>query len=255
MALILYGDFTSPWCYLASRRVDALAAAGVDIGWRAVEQAPWLPVTGRPLRAEDRAETERQMHRVAALLLPGEELPWTVPARVCRTGAAVSGYAEAYEAGVAADVRRLLYAAYWVDGVDIGNPEILRKLLAGPILRGHSPAWPLREHGFAVSVSGGPMTTAGWRRLWSWRQEWTRLGAGAVPILVADGEPPVTGEEVLRVLEKEMIRTGAQVNPDLPDPARYPATSVRPPMDWVSSVGGSWACTWMPAGLGTPARR
>jgi len=37
MGLIVYSDFSCPECYLASRRVDALRAAGVEVDWRAVE--------------------------------------------------------------------------------------------------------------------------------------------------------------------------------------------------------------------------
>ena len=37
MVLIVYGDFSCPDCYLASRRADALSAAGVTVDWRAVD--------------------------------------------------------------------------------------------------------------------------------------------------------------------------------------------------------------------------
>lgn len=245
MTLIVYADFTAPASYLASRRVDALIAAGVAVDWRAVEQHPRIPATGRPLRPDDQAEIERQMASLTGLLLPGEELPWTPPRLVPKTEAAISGYAEAYEAGVGDDVRRLLYTAYWRNGANIGSPEVLRRLLTGPILRGRSTSEPLRQSGYAVAVSGGPITTAAWRRIWAWREEWTRLGTSALPALVEDGGQPVTGEEVLRRLEKEILRHEAALDPDLPDPGRYPAM-LRPDKAWVSQVGGRWAHTWMP---------
>lgn len=248
MRLVAYADFGCPWCYVASRRVDALAAAGVEVDWRAVEADPRLPVSGRRLDPDERIAVKQELSTVAALLLPGEELPWALPSLVPKTEAAVSGYAEAYGAGVGADVRRLLFTAYWVDGVNIGDPEVLRTRLAGPILRGHSTAHPLCESGYAVSVSRGPITTSAWRRIRTWRDEWTRLGTGAVPTLVEDGEAPVTGEAALRRLEKEIIRVGAEVSLDLPDPARYPAVRVRPSKEWVSRVGGLWAHAWMGQG-------
>ena len=233
--MIVYADFGCPRCYLASRRVDALAAAGVDVGWRAVEQHPRLPVTGRRLDADEQAALERALSAVTALLLPGEELPWKLPATAPNTEAAVAAYAEAYGAGVADDVRRLLFCAYWVDGADIGSPEVLRTRLAGSILRGNSTSDPLRESGFAVSASRGPITTGAWRRIRAWRDEWVRLGTGAVPMLVdGDGARPVTGEMALRRLEKEIIRVGADLHPDLPDPARYPPVRPVPSTPWVT---------------------
>ncbi|HLT10579.1 MAG TPA: DsbA family protein [Micromonosporaceae bacterium] len=245
MSLVIYADFNCPWSYLASRRIDALAAAGVEADWRAVEADPRLPVTGQRLTADGRAALQQELSAVAGLLLPGEELPSRLPDLIPKTEAAVSGYAEAYGAGVGADVRRLLFAAYWLEGADIGDPNVLRTRLAGPILRGHSTADPLREAGFAVSVNRGPITTSAWRRVRAWRDEWNRLGRPALPVLLADGEPPASGEESLRRLEKELARLGAPLNPELPDPARYPAPTVRPAREWVSRVGGPWAYAWM----------
>lgn len=247
MPAVIYADFTSPLCYLASRRVDALTAAGVDVDWRAVQAEMRVAVAGRPI---DPALIEQQMAALEHQLLPDERLPWSLPPVICRTEAAVSAYAEAYEAGVGADVRRLLFGAYWLHGLDIGNPEVLRKLVAGPILRGRSPSSPLRDYGYAVSVSGAPITNAAWRRIRQWRDTWTRLSTDALPALLVDGEPIRTGDDALRWLEKELVATGAEPNPDLPDPARYPEARVRPSMDWVSRVGGSWAYVWMPSPLG-----
>jgi hypothetical protein len=95
---------------------------------------------------------------------------------VANTQAAISAYAEAYGAGVADDVRLLLFALYWEDGVDIGNPNALRTPLAAPILRGSSLSDPLRRFGHAVSVARGPITTSAWRRIRAWRSEWQQLG-------------------------------------------------------------------------------
>lgn len=124
VALTVYADFGSPECYLASRRVDALVAAGVDIYWRAVEHEPWLPPASRPLGADDRAEEQTRMTGLATLLIPGEDLPWSPHVLEPSTEAAVSGYAEAYDVGVGDDVRRLLYTAYRIEDADIGSPEV-----------------------------------------------------------------------------------------------------------------------------------
>ncbi|HEY8471118.1 MAG TPA: DsbA family protein [Natronosporangium sp.] len=248
MSLVVYADFNCPWSYLASCRVDALAAAGVDVDWRAVEHDPRLPVTGRRLDPEGQVAAKEELSAVAELLLPGEELPWEQPELVPNTEAAISGYAEAYGTPVAGDVRRLLFSAYWVDGVDIGDPAALRTRLAGPILRARSTADPLRESGFAVSGNRGPITTEAWRRIREWRDEWTWLGTGIVPTLVEPDRAPVTGAAALRRLADELIRVGAKLDPDLPDPARYPEVPLRPPKTWLSGVGGPWARAWMRPG-------
>lgn len=244
MGLVIYADFTSPGCYLAGRRADVLAAVGVGVDWRAVEGHPELPVNGRPLDPRDRAVVEERMAKVAAVLLPGEPLPWVTPGVASNTMAAVSAFAEAYGVGVADEIRRLLFAAYWVDGVDLSDPRALWPRLAGPFLGARAAADPLRESGFAVSVSRGPITDGAWRRIRAWRDEWTRLGAATLPVLVADDGNPVEGENALRHLEQEIARTGAAPDPGPLDTPEYPVMAVRPSQGWVSEVGGPWGYTW-----------
>lgn len=239
MSLIVYADFSCPDCYLASRRADALVAAGVSIDWRAVEHAPQLPVAGMRLSAADQQAVTERFAVLDDLLLPGEVLPWTVPTFVPKTEAAVSAYAEAYGAGVADDVRRLLFELYWVHGVDIGSPTVLRTPLAGPILRSHSMSEPLRESGYAVSVDRAPITTAAHRRIRSWTSEWFEWGSPALPIVLTGGAT-LSGVDALRRLGKEIGYVDAQVDPELDDPRRYPAVSVRPSASWVSQIGGRW---------------
>jgi len=244
MSLMLYADFGSPACYLASRRVDALNATGLWVDWRAVEVDPRLPVGGRRMSVADRDALEREFDSLEELLLPGEELPRSVPAFRANTRAAVSGYAEACGAGVADDVRRLLFAAYWTRGADIGGPETLRRLLAGPILRGHSTSVPLSEFGYAVSSGGGPITTEAYRRIRGWSKEWETLDAQPLPLLVVDEWQPVGGEAALRRLEKEIVRAGASIDPVLSDPGRYPGLADPPALPWISEIGGRWRHAW-----------
>lgn len=87
MSLIVYADFSSPDCYLASRRADALAAVGLPVDWRAVEQRPRLPVTGVPTLAADQQAVTARFAELEGVLLPGERLPWTMPGFVPRTEA------------------------------------------------------------------------------------------------------------------------------------------------------------------------
>lgn len=239
MSLIVYADFSCSDCYLTSRRVDTLAAAGVPIDWRAVERAPQLPVAGTGLSATDQQAVTERFAVLDSLLLSGECLPWTAPTCVPKTEAAVSAYAEAYGAGVADDVRRLLFELYWVHGVDIGSPNVLRSPLAGPILRSHSLAEPLRDSSYAVSVDRGPITTDAYRRIRSWRREWEQLGSPALPMLLTGGAT-LSGVDALRRLGKEIGYVDARLDAELDDPRRYPGVSVRPSASWVSQIGGRW---------------
>jgi hypothetical protein len=196
--VIAYGDFTCPWSYLAWRRSELLRAAGVAIDWRSVEHDPWH--TLRPIDVTDRfSELRRALAKVEEHLLPAESLPRTLAGFVPFTGAATSGYAEAYAAGVAAPVRRLLFEAFWRRGVDLNDARIVRTLLVDEIRRGTSTTELLSAWGYAVDVTGGPITHAGWQTVRDWRGSWAATAAddksvaGVVPVVIVDEEAPVHG--------------------------------------------------------------
>src|SRR5665647_981936 len=195
-ALVVYGDFGCAMCYLASQRVDELTRAGVAVEWCAVEHRPELPVTGLRPDADTRSAADRALADARALGRPGERLPVAGPALVPKTQAAVSAYAEGCGAQVGDAIRRLLFTAYWVDGMDIGNPAVLLTLLGGTFMRGEATSEPIREWGFAVTVTGGPITTRAWHLIRDWNQEWQTLGRPELPSLW-DGTRVHSGEQAL----------------------------------------------------------
>lgn len=239
MSLVIYADFTCPECYLAARRADVLAAAGVEVDWRAVEHRPDLSVHGESLSSSEQEALAARFSALGALLLPGESLPHRIPALRPRTEAAVAAYAAVSDARVAAEVRRLMFELYWLAAADIGSPTVLRGPLAGPVLRSGMPAEPLRQSGYAVHFDRGPITTGAFRRIRDWRREWTELGSPRMPVVLADGAT-VIGLDALRRLAKEVDYVDAPLEIKAEDPRRYPPIDDRPPARWVSWVGGRW---------------
>ena len=247
MSVIVYGDFTCPGCYLASRRADALTAAGVPIDFRVVEHRPDVSVTGMRLSDGDRRVLTERFEALQSLLLPDERLPWSMPPITAKSQASVSAYAEAYGSPVADEVRRLLFDLYWREGADIGNPNVLRTPLAGPMLRSGSDSDPAWQVGYAVSMTGGPITVDAYQRIRSWRTEWQDLESPSLPLLLVDGAT-VHGIEALRRLGKEIAYVGADPVPILDDPLRYPPVDVRPSRSWVSQIGNRWRDVYRPIG-------
>lgn len=196
---VLYGSFSCPWCYLASQRTSLLADLSRRPLWRMLAPQPRLPAAGRPLDASARQRLEVELASINDILLPGEMLPARVPTFVPNTGPAVVGYSEAVGAGVGGPVRELLFDAYWQRGSDIGNPEVLRRLLAAPIRAGHSASWPLRDFGYAVSLAGGPITNDAYDRIRDWRADWHAAKGTTFPTLIVP-DTTSTGEAVLAIL-------------------------------------------------------
>jgi hypothetical protein len=215
------------------------------VDWRAVEADPRLPVGGGRTDVAKRDAVNREFESLDRLLLPGEELPRSTPTFRPNTRGAVSGDAEAYEAGVADDVPRLLFAAYWMRGADIGSPErrcagcspapfCVGKLDvgAGERVRLCDELEPGPDHYGRLSVDPGLVHAVG-----------DAAGPDTAASVVED-RLAVSGETALRRLEKELQRVGARIDPGLPDPGRYPAVSDRPASSWVSQNGGRWRHSW-----------
>ncbi len=237
--LVLYGDFNCPWSYLASRRAALLEADGVAVDWRAVEHDPW-----RPRRFTDSSTrfacVREEMDRVLAALLPGEQLPFALAGFLPHTMPAVSGYAEAYRAGVAAPVRRLLFRAFWMHGLDLGTAETVRTLLADTVRAGASPSELVREWGYTVDISGAPLTTAAWRLVHGWADAWGDAEKRVVPALVL-GDTTVYGEEAVAWLGEEISRRGLDAGA-VPAPVSRtrPRATELASRSWVSQHGNRW---------------
>ncbi len=184
MTLTVYGDFTDPLSRIASLRSDALRAAGWDVDWRAVAATRSTRAVAEPADAEFRERVADAASWLQQHCLPTERLQMTAPGIAACPDPPISGFAEAVGAGVADHVRRLLFRSYWLDGLDIGSPEVLRRLLAVPILHGRSPSEVLSVSGYAVAVNGVPITTAAWQRVRRWRASWEDLGRPPLPVVV-----------------------------------------------------------------------
>jgi hypothetical protein len=210
---VLYADVTCPACYLASLRTDLLTGAGLAAPqWRFVEHRPGVQVAA--VRPDDQTQGARERELAAVLAtvragepLPEGALPRHVPAILPSTSAAVTAYAEAFTAGVGDVVRRLLFAAYWRDGLDLGNSGVLRALFLGPVQHmiaarhdyAHPKPWPggpwtgeaavVPWTGNVISVAGGAITAQGERLVRRWRADRQVLEAPAcLTLLTAAGE-------------------------------------------------------------------
>ena len=205
--LVLYGDFTDPRSYLASRRVAALAAAGVEVDWRAVPARAARRSAG-PRFADLRADLER----VLAGLLPEEDLPYCLAGFVFTPGTgAVAGYAAAYAAGAAACVRQLLFDAFWVHGCDLGDPLLVRTLVVDAMRSSAGVPHP----GWTYPLTArGESRDAGTRRLVArWADEWRSMRLGAGPVLRVGAAEPLHGTAALAWLGAELTRRGVDPVP------------------------------------------
>jgi 2-hydroxychromene-2-carboxylate isomerase len=122
-----YFDFSSPYGYLASEKIEAMAAMhGRSVDWHPVllgvifKQTGAAPLTMIPLKGDyskrDMARSAR-FHSVADFRMPSKfPIPSQAPARIVL-------WQKQHDAALAAAVVHALYRAFFVDDIDISVPE------------------------------------------------------------------------------------------------------------------------------------
>lgn len=224
MKVIVYGDFNSLYCYLASQRADRLVREGkADVEWCAVEHRPRLPVTGaKPPPGSVGAQDD--LAEAAQLALPGEQLPAGPPAVISNTRAAVSAYAEAVADGIQDQLRLRLFELIWAQGRNMSSAYDVRRVVAAlvwptdpislhlvspdlpaPVLHDPDPMRIVRREGGTITSDGGPLTTAAYDQARQWRQQWLALfepalSEPALPAVIGPDGAVHAGPDGLRCL-------------------------------------------------------
>lgn len=233
--ITVYADFNEPLSYLASQRADRVSeATGTAVRWCAVEHDRGLPASGR--RLEEVAE-HVLVQEAAALALPGEHVPdhWPLAPN---TRAAVAAYAESLTDGCEASLRRALFDALARNGKNFSAADDVRRVVVRVMIPAladlerirHGRRWaPLgvpdpmtvvRQLGGTTTRLGGPLTSAGQRRIDQWRAEWSAHGAPALPLVVTPFGERIGGARGLAYL--------ARLLPAAPGPGELHTVSRRP---------------------------
>jgi 2-hydroxychromene-2-carboxylate isomerase len=209
----VYGDFNCPWSYLASRRAARMAVHGIEVDWRAVEHDPRAAETLS--KGSERLNGVRaDMEKVAEVLLPGEQLPYSLAGFVPNTGAAIDEYATAYNLGEAERVRQVLFEALWLHSVDLDDVRVVHTIVGDAIMQGGASSGESslkrNDHTNGVVARSTTSTALGLRRMWV--SEWRNTGRETVPVIVVEGADPIFGIDAvewlgLRLLNRRL--TGA----------------------------------------------
>ena len=129
-----YFDFSSPYGYLASECIDAIAARhDRDVTWRpylmgvAMKVTGSSPVVNRPMLGE---YSRHDMRRCARRLDLPFRFPEPFPVATIAACRAVY-WMERTDAGEAKPLARALYRAYFADGRNISEADVVADVAAG----------------------------------------------------------------------------------------------------------------------------
>jgi 2-hydroxychromene-2-carboxylate isomerase len=126
-------DFSSPYGYLASQKIEALAARhGRAVDWRpmllgaAFKVAGTQPLTSIPLKGD---YTKRDLPRSARYHGVPFRIPSTFPIAT-QAPARIVLWQKAIDPGASAPLVKALYRAYFVDDRDISSPDVAADVAA-----------------------------------------------------------------------------------------------------------------------------
>ncbi len=130
-----YFDFSSPYGFLASEKIEALAAKhGRVVDWRPIllgvvfKQTGAAPLTQIPLKGD---YSRRDMARSAKFHGIGAfRMPTTFPIAT-QAAARIVLWLQAHQPADEPKVVHALYRAYFVDDIDISNPDKAAAVAAG----------------------------------------------------------------------------------------------------------------------------
>lgn len=200
-------DFVCPWCYLGVKRLETLLKRRPDLHvalhWRPFLLNPDMPRAGisrtdyliRKFGAEDRA---KRLQATISELGEAEGIGFDF-ASICQTPDSVTAHRlvrEAAKQGVADTLVMSIFAAYFVEGLDIGNDAILASLA--------------RRSGMdEKAVAAFLNQEEGNEQVYTENLRAHRLGINGVPCFILGDEYAISGAQEIEVLERLLELTAS----------------------------------------------
>ncbi len=191
-----YFDFASPYGYIASHRIDDLAARhGREVAWRPYLLGVAFQRTGIPLVTDQGIRGDYARHdfgRCARYHGVSFQIPDAFPMLAVNPSRAYYWLAD-QDGAAAKGLARALWRAYFVDNRDISKPEVIAEVAAAQGLDGAAVVAALQDRAIKD-------------RLRQETENAIERGAFGSPYVIVDGEP-FWGNDRLDMVEK-WLETG-----------------------------------------------
>jgi len=148
--IAIYADFNCPFCYVLNERLLSLGLEQ-PLDWRTIEHAPRAS-----FHMTDRSSKDELADEVRRVRLRAPEVIISLPEGRANTAHAINTMAKAVaiDPARAAGLRGLIYRAYWIEGKDIGHPNVLAELVQ------------LSGFGDILTAPERPEKVQQWQRAW-----------------------------------------------------------------------------------------
>ncbi len=206
IAIDVVSDVICPWCFLGKRRLDKAVAAldGIEteINWRPYQLDPSIPKQGidrsEYLTRKFGAARLATLHDPLVEASKADGVPYRFD-RITRTPNTLDAHRLirwAHVSGRQHDMAERLFMAYWHDGLDIGDKDVLLKLAVDAGLDGTLVSQLLHNEADLDAVIAEI-------------NQAQRMGISGVPTFIIAGRYGVTGAQSPDVLKGAILKAAA----------------------------------------------
>lgn len=194
LTIEVVSDLICPWCYIGKRRYERAAQLleprHLDVVWKPFQLNPGMPLAGldrREYRTRKFGSWEHSQALDAEVVAAGKEVGIAFDyAKMTRTPNTLAGHKLLWlagERGCQDAVAEKLFSAYFVEGRDVGDAQVLRDIgvEAGLLLREIEDALNGEAAAAAVAQEEERARNAGIRGVPTFMVHGKPLGSGAQP--------------------------------------------------------------------------
>lgn len=204
----IISDVVCPWCIIGYRQLmQAAEATGIEVEtfWHPFELNPDMEPEGENIRdhimrkygstAEQSADARARLSDLGTSL--DFQFAWSDDSRIYNTFAAHQLIHWAAETGKAQALKLALFDAYFTDGKDVSDPDVLVDVAATLGLDRTEAEAVLQDGRFAQTV----------REKESF---WTSRGVSGVPTMIFDAQQATSGAQGVETFSKVLTHMAAQ---------------------------------------------
>jgi predicted DsbA family dithiol-disulfide isomerase len=132
LKIVMFSDFVCPFCYIGFEVMRKLKQEfDLEIQWRGFQIHPEWPAEGIPIekvRSASDMDARQQVWKRISAMAEAEGLPISPPSVFTNSRAALAACEYARELGKDEAFEERIYRAYFVEGANIGDPELIARL-------------------------------------------------------------------------------------------------------------------------------
>lgn len=191
----VWSDYICPFCYVATERAAWLEERyGAQVDWLPFDLHPEYPPEGITID-ELRAKYPAGLHDQVDAMIDEAGLPRGERTKVPNSRAALHLTELARDKGVHEQLHKRLMSAYWAEGRDIGDPEVLVEEATAVGLDPDEARAVIAELRYAERIAAATSALF-------------ELGGGGVPGWVVDDRVFVPGAQPHELFERVMQKLG-----------------------------------------------